>query len=68
MNLTPVIVIGVLLLVDALLYRTGRVRSSLIVGQLMMVMTVYVISFTRSKLEVDKRNLNVRDRKNFKNQ
>lgn len=57
-----------MLIADAMLYLDGSMRRSFIVMQLMMVLTIFIISMSRSKLEVDKRNLNIRHGKDFKKQ
>ena len=47
---------------------TGAVRPSLIVTQILMILTVAILTYSRSKLEVHKRNLNVRNGKHFKHE
>ncbi len=41
---------------DVFMIATGSVRSSLIVMQLMMILTVMIIAFSRTKTKVGQRN------------
>ncbi|GEM_PF-1798098 len=49
----------VILAADVFMIATDSIRSSLIVMQLMMILTVMIVSFSRSKLKVDKRDRDV---------
>jgi hypothetical protein len=55
----------VILAADVFLIATGSIRSSLIVMQLMMILTVMIVVFSRSKLKIDKRDLDVGDGKDL---
>jgi hypothetical protein len=58
--------LAIVLIADVALYLDGSLRTSFVTMQLMMLVTVFIISMSRLKLEVDKRNLDIRNRKNLK--
>ncbi len=56
-SLSKIIGLAVILAADVFMIAMGSIRSSLIVMQLMMIVTVMIVSFSRSKLKIDKRDL-----------
>jgi len=49
--------LAIILAADVFMIATDSIRSSLILMQLMMILTVTIVSFSRSKLKTDKRDL-----------